>query len=68
MFAKTDLYRQEEDGLLHFVGSGECLLYYPSNNDDHVTIAIGDIRLHINREDFVKFSKQLVYNKLGEGR
>ena len=63
MKIKTEIFKKEADGLLHFMGDGDCVAYKPeSKNNDHVTLAIGDIRLHLNSTDFKRFCSKFLYN------
>lgn len=62
MVAKTSVYRKLDDGLLHFVADGQCVMFCPQGNDDHITVAIGDVRFYIDRASFLQFAQQLVYN------
>jgi len=51
---------------LDFIDSGMCDIYEPEIKKGsidiitpHVTIAIGNYRLHLNRDDFLKFAKRV---------
>jgi len=63
---KTKIYEHHGDGVLDFIDSGMCDIYEPEIKKGsidiitpHVTIAIGNYRLHLNRDDFLKFAKRV---------
>lgn len=67
MKIKSKIYKSEQ-GTLHLVGQGECVCFDPKivkkskYVDPHITIAIGDFRLHLDKSDFLKFCSKVVYN------
>jgi hypothetical protein len=63
------------DGELHFIDKGVGEIYKPEIRGDkrtrdiikpHITLRMGKYRLQLNQEDFIKFARQVVFDKSGE--
>jgi len=59
-------------GVLSFVDSGDCEMYCPTIDKPskyvppHVTISIGDFRVHIDKDAFLRFCTHILYNDRGK--
>jgi len=68
---KAKAYKENIDGTLELIGSGECLAYTPvlakgvSEDKAYVSLNFGTHRIHINKEDFTRFCKNFLYNNVG---
>ena len=69
MRIRASIWKDDGTGKLSFVGDGACLAYSPETRycsggiEPHVTLSFGEFKLHLNKEDFVKFAKGIVQEK-----
>jgi len=64
---KAKLYKDDhDDGSLRFLGKGDCIAYEPTIRQDkrmlepHITLSFGKYRIHLDKDDFLKFVGRFV--------